>query len=127
VIVQRGGLERLAVDERAGVVYEDIEAARPRDEVLDHSVHLFFVAHVGAEQGAVAVGLDLLQRLFAAFLRGEIVNADEAALLGEHHGGRGADAAAGAGDQDLFAFEIFVHHFALVRWPVTSRRVGACH
>ena len=53
VVVQRGGLERLAVDERAGIVHEDIEPTRLRDEILDHTIHLLFVGHLTKSKGVL--------------------------------------------------------------------------
>lgn len=110
VEVERGFGERMAADEGAGVVDEDVEAAGLFDEGCDHFGDLGFVADVGLEHAAVGMLFYFGKGGLCAVFGLEVVDADKGALSGKGDGGGGADAGAGACDEDFFAFQIIVGH-----------------
>ena len=70
-------------DERAGVIYEDIDAAGLPGELFDHFFGLPFITDICEKQDAVAVFLNLFKGFLRSVVRAEIVNPDITTLSAE--------------------------------------------
>ena len=84
----------------AGVVDEDVEAARALDDRVDQTGRLRTVAHVGlVHEGMPAVRLDRAERVLGALVLLAVVDADGRARARQPLRDRAADAARGTRDQ----------------------------
>src|SRR6202051_2597177 len=109
---RRGKAFRGLVRDRAnytfggGVVYGDIETAKPRDGLVDHGADVIFLADVGVDElGLRTERAQLLDERLAGLVT-PTGNDHLRALLGEGDGGGTPDAGETAGDQDYWVAHI---------------------
>src|SRR5690606_17314490 len=101
----------------AGVVDQDVDPAVPLDDEVDQAVQRLLVAQV---DGGGGDALRVLGRQFAQLVGGAGRADHQRAAFGVAAGDRGADAAAGTGDERDLAFEFSRHQ----GHPPAGRGVG---
>ncbi len=95
------------VDEAAGVVDEDVEAAQPVDGFGDEPLDVGGLRNVGMEEfGGSAFGPDVGDDGFTGLLAGVVLDADDRTAMAERPGGGGADSGRGTAHQYLLPLEI---------------------
>ena len=111
VKIQRRRLEIHPADERASVIYKDIDTACGLGKISDHAGRLSLVPQIAAEQTAIGKLFNAGKGLLAAGFGLEVVNADKTALPGKHLSGGNTDTTAGTGNQNLLTLKILVNHY----------------
>ena len=112
VEVRAGELVGRSRDLDAGVVDEDVEAAEALGRLADHAHGVVLAGHVALDEHvADAVLLNLAHAGMHLLLgpcrlvgRGQVVDRDVGAVLGEAHGDRLADPGRATGDQQFLPF-----------------------
>ena len=112
-LVELGARELLGRpgDLDAGVVDEDVEAAEALARLADHAHDVLLGGDVALDEHVADAVLAHLPQAGVHLLlgpgrlvgRGQVVDRDVGAVLGEPHGGRLADPGGAAGDQDVLA------------------------
>jgi hypothetical protein len=96
------------IDERAGlfdagVVHDDVQAAKVRDGCIDQAVHLFGLRHIGLDRAhATAEGGDGCLRLPNHARIADVIDDDGSAFAREGHRDRLTNARPGPGDDGNF-------------------------